>query len=153
MRIQNAVATPASTAIENTSTSAMNQPCDPSHGNDQVRSTAEIIAITIVGKSTRKPQKIAACIAPGSSRWNSLRWPSTITASLRTRPGHVVVACDRLRRADETDEQQRAPREERPRDGERRRECERAGKRGYSRAFLSSAEIAGTISCRSPTTA
>ena len=65
----------------------MNQPCEPSHGNDQPRSTAEISAITIVGKRTRKPQKIAACIAPGSSRWNSLRWPSTITASLRTRRG------------------------------------------------------------------
>ena len=73
LRIQNAVATPASTAIAKTSTSAMNQPCEPSHGNDQSRSTAEIIAITIVGKRTRKPQKIAACIAPGSSRWNSLR--------------------------------------------------------------------------------
>ena len=68
---------------------------------------------------------------------------------------NVVVALDRLRRANETDEQQRAPREERPRDGERRRERERAGKRRCyaSRAFLSSAEIAGTISCRSPITA
>ena len=59
----------------------------PSHGNDQLRSTAEIIAITIVGNRTRKPQKIAACIAPGNMRWNSLRWPSTITASFLTRCG------------------------------------------------------------------
>jgi hypothetical protein len=67
--------------------------------------------------------------------------------------GDVVVALDRLPRADETDEQERTPREERASDGERRRERNRAGERCYSRAFLSSAEIAGTISCRLPITA
>jgi hypothetical protein len=66
---------------------------------------------------------------------------------------NVVVAFDRLPRANETDEQERASREERARDGERRRERNRAGERCYSRAFLSSAEIAGTISCRFPITA
>ena len=69
---------------------------------------------------------------------------------------NVVVPLDRLRSTHEADEQQRAPREEGPRDGERRRERERACKRRCpyaSRAFLSSAEIAGTISCRSPITA
>ena len=50
-------------------------------------STTAIIAITIVGKSTRKPQKMKACISPGTSRWSSLRWPSAITTSLRTRAG------------------------------------------------------------------
>ena len=66
---------------------------------------------------------------------------------------NVVVAFDRSSRADETDEQERAPREERARDGERRRERERPSEGCYSRAFLSSAEIAGTISCRLPITA
>jgi hypothetical protein len=68
-------------------------------------------------------------------------------------PRNVVVALDRLRRTDETDEQERAPREERSRDGEGRRERERPRQGCYSRAFLSSAEIAGTISCRFPITA
>jgi hypothetical protein len=67
--------------------------------------------------------------------------------------GDVVVAFDRSPRADETDEQERTPREERAGDGERRRERNRAGERCYSRAFLSSAEIAGTISCKLPITA
>ena len=42
-----------------------NQPWWPSHGSVASRLTAPIIAITIVGKSTRKPQKIAAWIRPG----------------------------------------------------------------------------------------
>ena len=65
----------------------------------------------------------------------------------------VVGALDGLRRAHEPDEQRRAPREQRSRDNEQRCERDGAGKRRYSRAFLSSAEIAGTISCRLPTTA
>ena len=43
----------------------------------------------------------------------------------------VVVAFDRLARANEAGEQERAPPEERARDGERRRERERAGERRY----------------------
>ena len=46
-----------------------------------------IIAMTIVGSSTMKPQKMAACMSPGRSRWNSFFCPSTTTASLRTRCG------------------------------------------------------------------
>ena len=64
-----------------------NQPWWPSHGKVDSLSTAPIIAITIVGKRTRKPQKIAAWIRPGTSRWSSLRWPSTITASFSSRLG------------------------------------------------------------------
>jgi hypothetical protein len=30
-------------------------------------------ASTIVGSSTTKPQKIAACMSPGTMRWKSLR--------------------------------------------------------------------------------
>ena len=37
------------------------------------------------GSRTRKPQKMNACISPGTSRCSSLRWPSTSIASLRTR--------------------------------------------------------------------
>ena len=37
------------------------------------RSTAPISAITIVGKRTRKPQKMSAWMRPGTSRWNSFR--------------------------------------------------------------------------------
>ena len=154
LRIQNAVATPASTASANTSTSAMNQPCEPSHGNDQLRSTAEIIAITIVGKRTRKPQKIAACIAPGSSRWNSLRCPSTITASLRTRRGDVVVPLDRLPRAHEPTSSSARRANSVPATASSAASASAPASRRYCpRAFLSSAEIAGTISCRFPTTA
>ena len=64
-----------------------NQPWWPSHGSVASRLTAPIIAITIVGKRTRKPQKIAAWIRPGTSRWSSFLWPSTITASFSTRLG------------------------------------------------------------------
>ncbi len=40
--------------------------------------------------STRKPQKTKACISPGQKRCSSLRWPSTIVTSLRTRARHVA---------------------------------------------------------------
>jgi hypothetical protein len=41
--------------------------------------------VKIVGKRTRNPQKISACITPGTSRWSSFRCPSTMVASFRTR--------------------------------------------------------------------
>ena len=87
LRITTAPITPASTSTANTSTISANQPWCPSQGSVASRSTAPIIAITIVGKRTRKPQKIAAWISPGTSRCSSLRCPSTIDASLRTRLG------------------------------------------------------------------
>jgi hypothetical protein len=59
----------------------------------------------------------------------------------------VVRPFERLRSADEAPEEERAPREQRPGDSERRRQHDRARDRGYdSRAFLSSAVIAGTTS-------
>ena len=67
------------------STSSAYQPWWPSHGNVACLSTAPIIAITIVGPSTRNPQKMNAWIRPGTSRSSSLRCPSTIVVSLRTR--------------------------------------------------------------------
>jgi hypothetical protein len=66
----------------------------------------------------------------------------------------VVSSIERLRRANEPREEERAPTEERTRDGEERRESDRAGECRYDpRTFRSSAEIAGTISCRFPITA
>src|SRR5215207_4641812 len=87
LRMITAPITPTSTITANRSTMNANQPWSPSHGSVDSRSTAPIIAITIVGKRTRKPQKIAAWIRPGTSRWSSFLWPSTITASFSTRFG------------------------------------------------------------------
>ncbi len=68
--------------------------------------------------------------------------------------GRVAAAIGRSRGADEPGEEQRAPAEQRARDDEQRRETDRAGGDAYvPRAFLSSALMAGTISCRSPITA
>ena len=63
-----AATTPTRTSTANTSTISANQPWWPSHGSVASRSTAPIIAITIVGKSTTKPQKMKACTSPGTSR-------------------------------------------------------------------------------------
>ena len=55
---------------------------------------------------------------------------------------------------DEPRQEERAAREEPAGDGEQGREPDRAGEDGYAPfAFLSSAVMAGTISCRSPITA
>ena len=67
------------------------QPWSPSHGKVACLETTPIIAITIVGPSTRKPQKMKAWIRPGTSRCSSLRCPSTIVASLRTRRARSPV--------------------------------------------------------------
>jgi hypothetical protein len=65
----------------------------------------------------------------------------------------VVVAREGRTEADEAREEQGAARRERDRDGRDRRQGERGQDDGYpALAFLSSAEIAGTISCRSPIT-
>ena len=68
--------------------------------------------------------------------------------------GDIVAAVERLGGAHEPREEERAAREEPSRDGERGGERQRArGGRYVPRTFLSSAVIAGTISCRSPITA
>ena len=68
--------------------------------------------------------------------------------------GDVVGALDRLAHPDQPDEQERAAREQAARDREGGGERDRAGgDRYWALAFRSSAEIAGTISCRSPITA
>ena len=107
-----------------------------------------------MGKSTRKPQKIAAWIRPGTSRWSSFFWPSTITASFWTRSGTSSkrsTGLPSLTRS--TSSFARRPNSV-PADREHRGERERSERYVYEDcAFLSSAVIAGTISVRSPITA
>ena len=114
-----------------------------------------ISAIRIVGSSTRKPQKMNACISPGPKRWSSLRCPSTIVASLRARRPTSPVRSTGWRAArTRPTSSAHAPGEQRAADGDRGGERDGGGDRDYvPLAFLISAEIAGTISCRSPITA
>ena len=145
LRIQNAEVTPTSTSTTKRSTRNANQPCDPSHGSVSPFATAPISAITIVGKRTRKPQKMSAWMRPGPRRWNSFFWPSTTTASLRTRLRHVVEALHRLAEADEAGEQERAAAEERARDAEDDEEGEggdRRAHRGQNDGFVTPAAAA-----------
>ena len=117
-------------------------------------STAPIIAITIVGKRTRKPQKIAAWIRPGHEPLEQLLLPEHDHGLVPDALRHVVEALDRLAEPDEVHEQLRAAREQHAGDRERRGERERSERYVYEDcAFLSSAVIAGTISARSPITA
>ena len=55
---QKAVSTPTSTSTAKRSTRNANHPWCPSHGSVACLSTIPIIAITIVGSSTMKPQKM-----------------------------------------------------------------------------------------------
>ena len=83
LRMENAVATPISASTQNTSDSASYQP----QSGAESGSTISIIAMKIAGNSTMKAQKMNACIRPGISRCSSLRWPTTTTASARSRSG------------------------------------------------------------------
>ena len=56
-------------------------------GNGSSRSTIAATAMKIVGKRTRKPQKMKACTRPGTSRCKSFLCPRTIAVSLPTRRG------------------------------------------------------------------
>ena len=137
-----------------TSTIAMYQPWRPSHGNDQSRSIAPMPAIRIVGKRTRKPQKISACISARHEPLEQLALAEHDRRLVLHAPRDVVGAVERPRRADEPHEEERAAREQPAGDGEQRREGDGAGRGCYDPlTFLSSAVIAGTISCRSPITA
>jgi hypothetical protein len=68
-------------------------------------------------------------------------------------PRHIAGPVDRPPLPDEPDEEERATHEQAAADRRERDEPERAGENGYPRAFLSSALIAGTMTCRSPITA
>ena len=68
--------------------------------------------------------------------------------------GHPVGAIDRMGLAEETHQNRHAPDEQHAADGDRSGERDCGGSRDYvPLAFLISAEIAGTTSCRSPITA
>ena len=83
--MKNAIAIPTATSVANRSTMNRNHGASPISGSVAPRSTIAIIASTIVGNSTRNPQKMKACITPGSAFWKSFRWPSTCTSSRRAR--------------------------------------------------------------------
>ena len=97
---------------------------------------------------------MAAWISPGTRRWRSLRWPRTITASLRLRRRKIVEALGGLAEPDEVGEELGAAAEQKAAHRERRGEGDRSDHDVYGPpAFLSSAVTAGTISVRSPITA
>ena len=73
LRIQNAVRTPSATSVANTSVSNANHAALPRNGRFQAGSTIATDASRIDGSSTMNPQKIAACISPGTAFWKSLR--------------------------------------------------------------------------------
>jgi hypothetical protein len=136
LRMITAPITPASTITANTSTMNANQPWWPSHGSVASRLTAPIIAITIVGKRTRKPQKIAAWIRPGTSRWRQLPLAEHDHRLVLDPLRHVVEAIDRLAEPDEIDEQLCPSRKQRAADGEERGERDSAERDVYgTRAF------------------
>ena len=73
-----------------------------------------------------KPQKMNACISPGTSRCEQLPLAEHEHGLVADARADVVGALDRLAHPDEPPEEERAAREEAARDGEQRRERERA---------------------------
>ena len=106
-------------------------------------------ASTIVGSSTRKPQKMKACISPGTAFWKSLRCPRTWVSSRRTRTPRPIRATGRTHRAQDAQARSRAAQEDRDREGHRGRQRQRAQE--LLRRFNSCVR-AGTTWKRSPTT-
>ena len=154
LRIHRAQTTPISTSTANTSTRNAYQPWSPSQGNVACLETTPIMAITIVGPSTRKPQKMKAWIRPGPMRCSSLRWPSTIVASCSARRERSPVRLTGRTRLQQRHQEAHADGEQAS--AHRQRDGEHDGGDGDSYVpltFLISAEIAGTTSCRSPITA
>jgi hypothetical protein len=91
---------------------------------------------------------------PGNDALEQLPLPQHDHRFVANASGHVAEALDRLSHPHQPPEEERAPGEQPDRDGEESGEGERADGPAYDpRAFLSSALIAGTISCRSPMTA
>ena len=71
---------------------------------------------------------MSAWISPGTSRWNSFRWPSTIVGLVAHAARDVVEAVDRLAEPDEPDAAAaRGGAKSDAADGERRRERQRSG--------------------------
>ena len=100
-----------------------------------------------------KPQKMNACISPGTSRCSSLRWPRAITASLRRRAGtspERSLGCA-VRTSPTSSRARRAKRV--PATATTTTSATSGGRVYPPLAFAISAVIAGTTSCRSPITA
>ena len=145
--------TPTSTSTAKMSTSSAYQPWWPSHGNVACLETAPIIAITIVGPSTRKPQKMNAWIRPGTEPLQQLALTKHDRRLVAHAPLEPAAAVDRRARADQRDEKPDAVHEQRPAhpEGEAERDC--PGRDAYEPlTFLTRSLIAGTTSCRSPIT-
>ena len=154
LRIATAASTPASTRTAKTSTSSANQPWWPSHGSVAWRSTAPIIAITIVGQEDEEPPEDR-----GVHQARDRAAGTACAGRARSRPRCGRAAAGR-RSAPTACPSARGPRSASPAreqsggDGEHRRERKPSGQDVYGeRAFRSSAVIAGTISVRSPITA
>ncbi len=108
----------------------------------------------MVGNSTRKPQKMKACISPGTSRCSSLRWPSAITTSFRTRAAASLEPVARPPHPHDPHEHHGPPREQPAADRQRPPSSDEEGDGVYPPlAFRISATMAGITSCRSPITA
>jgi hypothetical protein len=96
-RITKAASTPTRTSVAKTSTRSAYQPWLSSQPSGALlasgssRSTIAAIAMKIVGKRARKPQKMNACIRPGPTRCRSFRWPRTMVVSLPTRRGRSAT--------------------------------------------------------------
>ena len=107
----------------------------------------------IVGKRTMKPQKMKACISPGTTRCSSFFWPSAITASWRTRAGTSSKRGagwpSRTIRTSMTARRANTP----PQIASAASSAISATGSIRPPAFRSSAVIAGITSCRSPITA
>ena len=150
--------TPTRTSTPNTSTRSANQPWWPSHGSVQSRSTAPRSAITIVGKRTRKPQKMNACIEPraraaGAASAGRARSPPRCRRARATspaRPAGLARAGRAGRAAARGGAKSPLAIDTTATRASRRRE---RAHRGSRRGRRSSAEIAGRTSCRSPITA
>ena len=116
--------------------------------------TTPIIATTIVGPSTMKPQKMKAWISPGHEPLQQLALPEHDRRLVAHPPGAVAGPAHRRGAAHELDQEPDPQREQRPARRQQRGEHDGGDKNSYDpRAFLISAEIAGTTSCRSPITA
>ena len=106
------------------------------------------------GSSTTKPQKMNACMSPGTSRWNSLRWPEhdhrlvLARAAARRRSAATGLPSRTSRYSC------RARRPNRPPATAIATSSDEAGDHvRLPRRRRISAAIAGTTSCRSPITA
>ena len=81
----------------------------------------------IVGKSTRKPQKMNACIRPGNHPLQQLSLAEHDGRLVAYPDGDLGSAIRRLARADEPREQEGAACEEPAGDRDRDDECDRGG--------------------------